>query len=90
MEACQKIASLVKPKPPAIILVQIVALCLCVLDPASAQPSDAKPEKAFWPREVRISEEVKVEQKTKYGVVASKRPIWSFQVHDSAGRIFDG
>jgi hypothetical protein len=81
----------VKQKPLAINLVQIIALWLSVFDSAAwAQSSDQKPDKAFWPREVRISEEVKVEQKTKYGVVASKRPIWSFQVHDSAGRIFDG
>ena len=63
-----------KQKPLAINLVQIVALWLCVFDlTASAQPSDEKPDKAFWPREVRISEEVKVEQKNKYGVVTSKR-----------------
>jgi hypothetical protein len=74
METCQKIASLVKQKPLAINLVQIVAFWLCVFDlTASDQPSDEKPDKAFWPREVRISEEVKVEQKTKYGVVTSKR-----------------
>ena len=36
-----------------------------------------KPDKAFWPHEVRISEEVKVEQKTKYGVVTSKRTAGS-------------
>ena len=40
---------------------------------ASAQPSNEKPNKAFWPREVRISEDVKVERKTKYGLVTSKR-----------------
>jgi hypothetical protein len=74
MEACQKIVSLVKQKPLAINLVQIIALWLCVFDPAaSAQPNDEKSDKAFWPPEVRISEEVKVEQKTKYGVVTSKR-----------------
>jgi hypothetical protein len=42
-----------------------------------AQPSNEKPNKAFWPREVRISEEVKVEQKTKYGLVTSKRTAGS-------------
>lgn len=42
-----------------------------------AQPSDEKPNKALWPREVRISEEVKVEQKTKYGLVTSKRTAGS-------------
>ena len=74
MEAVRRLASLVKQKPLAINLVQIIALWLSVFDPAaSAQPSDEKPDKAFWPREVRISEEVKVEQKTKYGVVTSKR-----------------
>ena len=75
---CQKIASLVKQKPLAINLVQIIALWLSVFDSAAwAQPSDQKPDKAFWPREVRISEEVKVEQKTKYGVVTSKRTAGS-------------
>ena len=48
---------------------QIITLWLSVFDSAAwVQPSDQKPDKAFWPREVRISEEVKVEQKTKYGV----------------------
>jgi hypothetical protein len=68
----------VKQKLLVINLVQMVAFWLCVFDPtASAQPSDEKPDRAFWPREVRISEEVKVEQKTKYGVVTSKRTAGS-------------
>ena len=63
-----------KQKPLAINLVQITVFWLCVFGTATlAQASDEKPDKAFWPREVRISEEVKVEQKTKYGVVISKR-----------------
>ena len=73
MEACQRIhISFVKQKPPAI-LARAIAICLCFFDSTSAQSSDAKPNKAFWPREVKISEEVKVEQKTKYGVVTAKR-----------------
>jgi hypothetical protein len=40
---------------------------------AWAQPSEEKPNKVFWPREVKISEEIKLEQKTKYGLVTSKR-----------------
>jgi hypothetical protein len=63
----------VKQKPPAAILARAIALGLCFFDSTSAQLSDEKPEKAFWPREVRISEEVKLEQKTKYGVVTAKR-----------------
>jgi hypothetical protein len=59
-------------------LVQIIGLWLCVFDlTASAQPSDEKPDKEFWPREVRIAEDVEVEQKTKYGVVTSKRTAGS-------------
>ena len=55
-------------------LVQIIVLWLSVFDSAAwAQPNDQKPDKAFWPCEVRISEEAKVEQKNKYGVVTSKR-----------------
>jgi hypothetical protein len=78
METCQKIASLVKQKPLTINLVRIIAFWLSVFQSAAwAQPSDEKPDKAFWPREVRISEEVKVEQKTKYGVVTSKRTAGS-------------
>jgi hypothetical protein len=73
---CQKIASLVKQKPRAINLVQIIALWLSVFDSAAwAQPSDQKPDKAFWPGEVRIPEEVKVEQRTKYGVVTRSEPL---------------
>ena len=64
---CQKITS---QKPLAINLVQIIALWLSVFDSAAwAQPSDQK--------SVKISEEVKVEQKTKYGVVTSKRTAGS-------------
>ena len=67
-----------KQKPLAINLVQIIALWLSVFDSAAwAQPSDQKPDKAFWPREVRIPEEVKVEQRTKYGVLTSKRTAGS-------------
>jgi hypothetical protein len=63
----------VKPKPVAAILARAIALCLWFFDSTSAQSSDEKPEKAFWPREVKISEDIKLEQKTKYGVVTSKR-----------------
>jgi hypothetical protein len=35
--------------------------------------TNQRPDKAFWPREVRISEDIKLEQKTKYGLVTSKR-----------------
>ena len=62
-----------KQKPVAAILARAIALCLSFFDSASAQSSEEKPDKAFWPREVRISEEVKFEQKTKYGIVAAKR-----------------
>ena len=55
------------------IFARAIALCLCFVDSTSAQPSDEKPEKAFWPREVKISEDIKLEQKTKYGLVTSKR-----------------
>ena len=56
--------SLVKQKPPAIVFVQILGLWLCVFDPAaSGSTKQRKPNKAFWPRDVRISEEVKVEPK---------------------------
>jgi hypothetical protein len=54
--------------------VQIIALWLSAFGlAAGAQSSDEKPNKAFWPREVKISEDIKLEQKTKYGVVAAKR-----------------
>ena len=44
--------------------VQILGLWLCVFDPmASGSTKQRKPNKAFWPRDVRISEEVKVEPK---------------------------
>ncbi len=63
-----------KQKPPLINLVQIIALWLFAFAPVAwAQPSDEKPNKAFWPREVKISEDIKFEQKTKYGLVTSKR-----------------
>jgi hypothetical protein len=64
----------VKQKPLSIKLMRITALCLSVFAPAaSAEPSEEKPNKAFWPRQVEISEEIKLEQKTKYGVVTAKR-----------------
>jgi hypothetical protein len=65
---------LVKQKPLAINLLRIIALWLPVFTPAAwAQPSEEKPEKEFWPREVKISEDIKLEEKTKYGVVTAKR-----------------
>ena len=65
---------LVKQKPLAINLLRIIALWLSVFVPAAwAQPSEEKPNKAFWPREVKISEDIKLEQKTKYGLVTAKR-----------------
>ena len=63
----------VKQKPVAAILTRAIVLGLCFFDSASAQASEEKPEKVFWPREVKISEEVRLEQKTKYGVVSAKR-----------------
>ena len=51
-------------------LVGVIALYLCAFDLKSA---DQRPDKAFWPREVKISEDIKVEQKTKNGVATSKR-----------------
>jgi hypothetical protein len=64
----------VKQKPLPINLVQIIALWLSVFAPAAwAQTSEEKPNKVFWPREVKISEEIKLEQKTKYGLVTAKR-----------------
>jgi hypothetical protein len=63
----------VKQKPPAAILARAIAFGLCFFDSTSAQSSEEKPEKAFWPREVKISEDIKLEQKTKYGVVTAKR-----------------
>jgi hypothetical protein len=63
----------VKQKPVTAILARAIALCLSFFDSTSAQSSDEKPEKAFWPREVKISEDIKLEQKTKYGVVTAKR-----------------
>ena len=60
-------------KAVAAILTRAIVLSLYFFDSASAQSSEEKPEKAFWPREVKISEEVKLEQKTKYGVVTAKR-----------------
>ena len=71
--AMSKICFFVKQKPVAAILTRAIVLGLCFFDSASAQSSEEKPEKVFWPREVKISEEVKLEQKTKYGVVAAKR-----------------
>jgi hypothetical protein len=68
-----KIPLFVKQKPPAAILARAIALGLCFFDSTSAQSGDEKPEKAFWPREVKISEDIKLEQKTKYGVVTAKR-----------------
>ena len=68
-----KICISLKPKPVTAIFARAIALCLCFVDSTSAQPSDEKPEKAFWPREVKISEDIKLEQKTKYGLVTSKR-----------------
>ena len=62
-----------KQKPPTAILARAIALGLCCFDSTSAQPSEEKPSKTFWPRQVEISEEVKLEQKTKYGVVSAKR-----------------
>jgi hypothetical protein len=47
------------------------------LDSTSAQSSDEKSEEAFWPREVKILEDIKLEQKTKYGVVTAKRIVGS-------------
>ena len=74
MVAVQRFAFLVKQKPLPINLVQIVAFWLCAFALAAwAQPSDEKPEQMFWPREVKLSEEIKLEQKTKYGVVTAKR-----------------
>jgi hypothetical protein len=63
----------VKQKPLAAILVRAIALGLCFFDSASAQSSEEKPNKAFWPLEVKIFEDIKLEQKTKYGVVTAKR-----------------
>jgi hypothetical protein len=63
----------VKQKPVVVILGQAIALCLSFCDSTSAQSNEEKPDKAFWPREVKISEEIKLEQKTKYGVVTAKR-----------------
>jgi hypothetical protein len=52
-----------KAKPVTAILARATALWLSVFAPAAwAQPSDEKPEKAFWPREVKISEDIKLEQ----------------------------
>jgi hypothetical protein len=76
LESCTHVKNLllfVKQKPVAAILTRAIVLSLCFFDSASAQSSEEKPEKAFWPREVKISEEVKLEQKTKYGVVTAKR-----------------
>ena len=71
---CQKIAFPVKQTPLLINLVRIIALWLSIFAPtARAQPSDEKPNKAFWPREVEISEDIKFEQETKYGLVTAKR-----------------
>jgi hypothetical protein len=39
----------------------------------AAQSSGDRPDKVFWPREVKISEGIKLEQRTKYGLVTSKR-----------------
>jgi hypothetical protein len=52
-----------------------IAFSLASLGVASvaAQSSGDRPDKVFWPREVKISEEIKLEQKTKYGLVTSKR-----------------
>jgi hypothetical protein len=63
----------VKQKPVTAILARAIAICLCFFDSTSAQPSEEKPNKAFWPREVKISEDIKLEQKTKYGLVTVKR-----------------
>ena len=38
-----------------------------------AQAPAHRPDKAFWPREVEISEEVVLEQRNQYGLVSSKR-----------------
>ena len=57
----------------AAILVRAIALGLCFCGSIFAQSSEEKPEKQFWPREVKISVEVKLEQKTRYGVVIAKR-----------------
>jgi hypothetical protein len=72
-------------------LVQIIVLWLSVFDSAAwAQPNDQKPDKAFWPCEVRISEEAKVEQKTKYGVVTSKRTGASELLSSYGGKALRG
>ena len=62
-----------KQKPVVAILARAIAVCLSFCDSTSAQSSEEKPEKAFWPREVKIAEDIKLEQKTKYGVVTAKR-----------------
>jgi hypothetical protein len=51
----------VKQKPVAAILARAIAVGLCFFDSASAQSSEEKPEKAFWLREVKISEDIKLE-----------------------------
>lgn len=38
-----------------------------------AQLSEEKPDKAFWPKEVQITEDLVLEQKNRYGLVSSKR-----------------
>ena len=50
-----------KQKPVAAILTRAIVLSLCFFDSASAQVSEEKPEKALWPREIKISEDIKLE-----------------------------
>ena len=51
----------VKQKPVAAILTRAIALGLCFFDSASAQSNEEKPEKPFWQREIKISEDIKSE-----------------------------
>jgi hypothetical protein len=65
----------VKQKHAGIVCRVAIAFSLASLGFASvaAQSSGDRPDKVFWPREVKLSEGIKLEQKTKYGLVTSKR-----------------
>jgi hypothetical protein len=65
----------VKPKRAEIVCRVAIAFSLASLGLASvaAQSGGDRPDKVFWPGEVKISEEIKLEQKTKYGLVTSKQ-----------------
>ena len=64
-----------KQKHAGTVCLVAIAFSLASLGIASvaAETSGDRPDKVFWPREVKISEEIKLEQKTKYGLVTSKR-----------------